>query len=828
MFKVKFKYIVLFFTIILSCDRFVYAQDVEFNTSLLDINDKESIDSGIFRQSGYILPGEYMMQVIVNNTLIGERKLRFYDFNNTSQLCLTKSLIGELRLKDTELERFLATQPINGQRDCYNPDELSGIVIKSELNKDKVTIAVPQSYQEYFTEYWDAPSLWEDGINGVLLDYAINLRENRTEVTDSTDFSAFGVAGVNLGVWRFRGDWQSRYEHKRNKNDQDNTSSNFNLTRVYGYRAYPKLKAKLILGEQDMANSVFDSFQFTGASLNTDDQMLPPNLRGYAPEVVGIAKTNAKVIISQQGRVLYETQVASGPFRIQEISSAVTGTLDVKVEEQDGSVQTFQVNVASIPYLARPGSFRYKFNGGKASRITHKVDGPAFISGEFSWGADNDWSLFGGALFSENYNALSVGIGRDLFQFGALSVDVTQSYAHLDDGNKIGSSYRINYSKNFEQYNSQLAFTGYRFLDSEFMTMNEFLGAKYSNELYRGGAKEVYSVVLSKQFHDAQLGGNIDYTHQSNWDQTESDRISLSLSHSFNLMDWRGLSASLSAYRNQQTDQVIDNGLYFSLSVPLGQQQSLSYSASSNTGKMTNSMSYHNKVDERNSYSITASTSQTGESASGFYTYTGDKNTLMANVSHFSGQNTSVGLSLYGGITATDEGAAIHKVSRMGSSRILVDTDGTKNVPINSRGTVSYTDKHGKAVIADASNYYRQRTSIDVNELSEDAEPIGTPILMGTLTEGAIGYRHFDMLSGEKRMVELVKIDGAPIPFATEVFNEKKQYLGMVGDDGMAYLAGLHSGSVVEARWGSDQYCRMQLPLSLPSADSMIKLMCQK
>ncbi|WP_337241544.1 fimbria/pilus outer membrane usher protein, partial [Proteus faecis] len=92
---------------------------------------------------------------------------------------------------------------------------------------------------------------------------------------------------------------------------------------------------------------------------------------------VGIAKTNAKVVISQQGRVLYETQVASGPFRIQDISSAVSGMLDVRVEEQDGSVQTFQVNTAHIPYLSRPGSVRYKFNGGKINTSTHEVDGPA-------------------------------------------------------------------------------------------------------------------------------------------------------------------------------------------------------------------------------------------------------------------------------------------------------------------------------------------------------------------------------------------------------------------------------------------------------------------
>ncbi|MDE9499938.1 fimbria/pilus outer membrane usher protein, partial [Xenorhabdus bovienii] len=125
--------------------------------------------------------------------------------------------------------------------------------------------------------------------------------------------------------------------------------------RYYVYRAIPRLDAKLTLGEDYLNSNIFDSFRYTGVSLVTDENMLPPNLRGYAPEVTGVARTNAKVTISQQGRVIYETQVASGPFRIQDLRDAVSGTLDGRVEEQDGGVQQFQVNTATIPYLTRPG-----------------------------------------------------------------------------------------------------------------------------------------------------------------------------------------------------------------------------------------------------------------------------------------------------------------------------------------------------------------------------------------------------------------------------------------------------------------------------------------
>ena len=114
--------------------------------------------------------------------------------------------------------------------------------------------------------------------------------------------------------------------------------------------------------------------------------MLPPNLQGYAPEVHGIARSNAKVTVSQQGVLSIKPPFLRGHFNIQDLHGSVRGTLDVRVEEQDGSVQTFQVNTADIPYLTRPGYVRYNAAVGKPSRYNHDVRGPAFYSGDFSWG----------------------------------------------------------------------------------------------------------------------------------------------------------------------------------------------------------------------------------------------------------------------------------------------------------------------------------------------------------------------------------------------------------------------------------------------------------
>ncbi|EFJ2843939.1 fimbria/pilus outer membrane usher protein, partial [Escherichia coli] len=176
-------------------------------------------------------------------------------------------------------------------------------------------------------------------------------------------------------------------------------------SRFYMYRAIPRWRASLTLGENYINSDIFSSWRYTGASLESDDRMLPPKLRGYAPQVSGIADTNARVVISQQGRILYDSTVPAGPFTIQDLDSSVRGRLDVEVIEQDGRKKTFQVDTAYVPYLTRPGQIRYKLVSGRSRNYEHTTEGPVFAAGEASWGISNKWSLYGGGIVAGDYNA---------------------------------------------------------------------------------------------------------------------------------------------------------------------------------------------------------------------------------------------------------------------------------------------------------------------------------------------------------------------------------------------------------------------------------------
>lgn len=142
----------------------------------------------------------------------------------------------------------------------------------------------------------------EEGVAGVLMDYNLFASSYRPQDgSSSTNLNAYGTAGINTGAWRLRSDYQL------NQTDSDdNHEQSGEISRTYLFRPLPQLGSKLTLGETDFSSNIFDGFSYTGAALASDDRMLPWELRGYAPQISGIAQTNATVTISQSGRVIYQ------------------------------------------------------------------------------------------------------------------------------------------------------------------------------------------------------------------------------------------------------------------------------------------------------------------------------------------------------------------------------------------------------------------------------------------------------------------------------------------------------------------------------------------
>ncbi|CAI1085685.1 Outer membrane usher protein papC precursor [Serratia fonticola] len=803
------------------------SQAVEFNTHIIDAKDRENIDLSRFEVANYILPGEYLLDIVINGHLLPEQRLIKYiatESKKNSRVCLTPELVEQFDLTDS-FRSSLTTW--HGQQ-CLSLDQDPEVTARYDQEKQTLTITIPQAWLNYRDQNWVPPSQWDEGVPGFLLDY--NLLGSKfvpKEGARSTNFSSYGTTGANMGPWRLRGDYQYTNSHSSNGPRSDQ----FTWAQVYLYRAIPALGAKLSGGQTYLNSDIFDSFRFAGVSLNSDQRMLPPSLRGYAPQVTGIAKTNARVIISQNSRIIYQANVPPGPFVIQDLSEAVQGALDVRIEEENGSVTSYQVSTATIPFLTRKGSVRFKTALGKPTegRNNHAID-PAFYSGELSWGILNNLSLYGGVITTNgDYQAQALGIGQNLQSFGAVSFDVTRSAANLAHQNKqTGYSVRANYAKRFEATGSQITFAGYRFSEKTFMSLNQYLD-KVSGNTYSRDDKQTYTITANQYVPWPDVTLYLSATHKIYWNDSSTNNYSMSASKIFDIGPFRGISTTLTAsklkYRYEDEDQI-----FLSFSLPISAGQQISYDAQqSSSGGFSQAVSYYNSQDINNTWRVSAGGNspdiQKGNGVfRGNYQHNTPHGQFGLNGSVKNNDYRSLSGNWYGSLTATPYGAALHQNSAGDEPRIMLAAQ-VKGIPINNGSGV--TNDYGIAVANGVSSYQTSDVWIDVNNLPVDVE-VYSSVVSKTLTEGAIGYRKIRAIKGQQLMAVIRLQDGSFPPLGSVVTDNSTGFeSGLVGENGLVYLAGISAEKKLTVRWGENKQCRIHAPDDSSIYSGQVLLPCQ-
>lgn len=799
---------------------------VEFNTDILDAEDKKNIDLSRFSEADYIMPGEYELQLRVNEQSVGQETLiPWYIKENTttekgnpvSLACIRPELLEKIGL--TEKALLQVTFWHNDQ--CADFSALAGVKFEPNISESSLTLIIPQAYLEYSDANWVPPSRWDNGIPGLLLDYNANTTVSKNKSSARSETSNInGTVGLNAGAWRLRGEYQGSFNRGSGSSQSDMV-----LSRAYLFRALPNWQSSLTLGEGSISSDLFSSWNYTGLSLASDERMLPPHLRGYAPEITGIADTNARVTITQQGRILYDSTVPAGPFNIQTIDSSVRGTLDVTITEQNGQVKTSQFNAAYIPYLTRPGRVRYKFSAGQPRSGYHDLQGPLFSTGEISYGLSNRWSLYGGSIISNNYQAYALGSGVDLGLVGTVSTDVTQSVATLTNfGKKQGKSYRANYSKRFDALSTEISFAGYRFAERSYMTMQQYLDARRFN-LINGLSKELYTILVNKSFPNSNFSMGLSYNYQTYWDQGSSNYYNLNINQAFSAFGIKNMWLSATATRSYYSySNSVDDAVFLRLSIPMGDRNRISYSGNYSSGKLAHTVNYYSHLGQNSNYSVTAgTTSDSSKQLSGYYSYRSRIASMNANVSTVTGRYSSAGLSASGGITATAKGISLHSGGQNGSTRLMLDTEGVGGIPIDNGAAI--TNRWGVGVLTDVNSYYLNTTQVDVHNLDHDVEAHRS-VVESVLTEGAIGYRKFEMVKGSRLFAVVQLTSGDFPPFGATLHNTKGREMGLVSESGLAWISGVQPGEKLSVSWDGQPQCSVVLPEKLEIA-GQLRLSCQ-
>lgn len=793
------------------------ASATEFNINAIDKDQRNSVDLSLFKDPMAVIPGNYFVTVSINNIpLANGWQLRWREINNEVQVCIPSELADTFALQDT----IRASLP--EKEGCVDFASRPDITFMFEQASQTLKVSIPQAWLQYRAADWMPPSTWDNGVPGLLLDYNLFASHYQPNDGSSTDnANTYGTAGANMGAWRLRSDYQYTQTHTDAGSESDGRFS-----RVYMFRPLPSLGAKLTLGETDFQSAIFDAFTYTGASLMSDERMLPWSLRGYAPQITGIAQTNATVTVRLADRIIYQSKVPPGPFVIQDLNQSVQGTLDVNVTEEDGRVSTFQVSAESVPFLTRKGQVRYKLAGGKARKdASHDVEDTAFMSGEFSWGMLSQTSLYGGTLADgDSYRSIAAGIGQNMEYLGALSFDVTRATSRLPGENsQTGYSYRFNYSKRFDTTGSQLTLASYRYSDPQFLSYARFLDDDNND---RQSEKQTLSVTASQYISALSLNLYVNMLRQTWWNDSPSTTGSVTAGYNFDLGRWKNLGVTLSWSKTHYEDEDDDTQFYLSLSVPLDPNHRLNYDLH-NSDTLTQNVSWYDTSDRDNTWGISTGTesekSNAGAQVSGNYQHYSAYGDLNLSGSYKADEYNSLSASWNGSFTSTTKGAALHRRSYGNEPRVMIGTDGVGNIPLNA--SRDETNRFGVGVLPSFSSYSPASVQINLNNLPEGVD-VDTRVVTSTWTEGAIGYRQIATRAGHDIAGILRTASGAPPLGAAVSLLENGRQIGMVADDGHVWLGAVEPKQQFRVTWGEHQQCRFSLPSHLENSMQLI-LPCQ-
>lgn len=440
----------------------------------------------------------------------------------------------------------------------------------------------------------------------------------------------------------------------------------------------------------------------------------------------------------------------------------------------------------------------------------------------------NAWSLYGGSQLSQHYQSVAIGVGRDLSMFGALSFDINQSFAKLSERDKQGRSYRVNYSKSFDEVKTNITFAGYRFTDEDYRTLSQTMEERRTGQdAY--SPKESYQIYLNKYFDNFSL--SLNYQHNTFWNSRSQTQYGIYANTRFSLskVKIRDINLTLSAFRSQR-EGVNDDTLSLYMSVPFDQGGNLTfseqYTKTDGKGRYSHNVGYSG-YDEGLSYSMNAGLThgKDVDSESSFSGYV-SKDMSLANLAASASYVPSQYKSLSGtvsGVTGTSHGLVLHQPA-YGDTRLIIETPGISDVPIE--GESVKTNTFGLAVIPSVTSFRSSSATIDVSALPDNYDAIDTMTDV-TLTRGAIGYRQMKVIKGYKLFATVNMSDGKHPPFGASIRNKDNVELGIVGDEGIAWVVGVAENEELGVFWGNEKRCAINIPETIDPKTQMLLMPCK-
>ncbi len=815
----------------------VDARTYTFDLSSLGI---DNADAALFNQGGQ-LPGVYPVDILVNGNRVGSRDVLFRQETNAQgqpflQPCLSVEMLSRYGVRVENYPLLSAGKPPQAKEqtdDCATLSAIPHATVDFQFYEQQLLLSIPQvSLRPKLTGI--APrELWDDGIPVLLMNYQANTNrtEYRTGASASSDSSFVQLQpGANLGAWRLRNatTWQKQGEQE----------GKWQTAYTYAEYGLYDLKSRVTLGERFTPSDIFDSVPFRGAMLGSDEAMVPFNQREFAPVVRGIARTQARVEVKQNGFTIYNATVAPGPFALNDLSPGMSGgNLQVTVWETDGNPQIFTVPFNTPAIALREGYLKYNLMAGQYRAADSSVDEAAVGQATMMYGLPWNLTVYGGAQGADHYQSAALGLGVSLGSWGGVSVDNTTARGQRQgEESETGGVWRTRYSKTVDATNTTLALSNSQYSSSGYQTLSDVLGSYRNNadgsDSNQDQRKASTTLTLSQSLGEwgyVNLNGTRDsFRDRSGNNDSFGASYGVGVAGGHLSLNWTQ-NRRAGVVGEQQNDHITSVMFSMPLHRLLGGTTNATYQfVSPSNGNDSQEVGLNGQaLDRRLSWNASQRYRSGVDSGDrdnsrlqlrwyGGYGQVGGNYSYNSNI-------RQMGADVSGGMVIHRNGVTFGQP--LSDTVALVEAPGASGVQVGGWPGVR-TDFRGYTTQAHLNPYQENNVSLDPSNLPSNAEVTQTDMMV-VPTQGAVIPATFATRIGARALMTLTREDGTSVPFgAIAMLGEQATIAGVVDDNGVVYLTGLPAKGELSVRWGQSQQqqCRVnfQLPKERGSADMYV------
>lgn len=806
------------------------AEQVAYSQNLLKsiLPPGQDVDTSYFSRGLDMSPGVYELDLVINGETYSKRKVELREYKGRLEPVFKVSDLQVLPFKEDVLAKFADLKP---ETELFPiGDYYEMVTADVEASSQSLNLSIPQLFVKDKDGWVDiAPeALWDTGETGAIINY--NLTGSHFVGRNGDDSKSSGLYGtlnaqMNMGPWRLYSSGSFSVNHDEYAGNGSSTHE-WDLWNTYLQRDVNPVKGTLQIGEINTSGEIFDTISMRGVRLTTNEMMLPSADRSYSPAIEGFANSNAQIFIRQNGRVVYTTNVAAGPFKLENLPSFGSGgDLEVVIREADGSERIMLVPYSSIPMMLKEGQYRYDINVGQyyQRNMGTDADRKLFTMGTLSYGLPHGITLYGGAIVGDKYLSGALGAGLSLGRYGALSLDATQSKAFKDPNRGIdselnGTAWRVRYEKTMLSTGTTIDLANYHYLTGNYRTFSEIADASQQGGPFSDAAmRSRWQASISQTLGDmGSLTGGMTYT---TYKGGASDTKSINLAYSTNV---KGVGVYLNYARNYEERAkqgwVASHTVMLNVNIPLSLFFSGSgYSSLSRTdvqyqGSMFKSIngdkSYQQRAivngsseDSQWNWSLSQTMGSEDSRESGVrvgyngHAFSGDVSYTLTPYGHTYQAGLTGGLVLHsGGVTPT----------RYASDSVaLVEVPGLSGVKFTNTFDAE-TNMFGYAALPYLTNYTRNEIAIDPATLPDGALLLENTNRMVYPTAGAIVKVKYPVRMGQQALFYLSDED-KPLPFGTQIVlldedgKVDPHVQGVVGDSGRVYLTALPQAGTLKA-----------------------------